>query len=171
MVDYNSSFTGAQVDAAVGKLTGDYEEFDFSGAGVALKDFTLKSGVERFSVGIYASAITSNGNIELLIGDSVGVKTTGYAGSFRVGVGGVVAYSTGIYLGSWSAGKTIYGLTTFQRVSTTAWLFDVSTHTVGAGTVDVWGRGWITLASEITTLRVNGKAGTFSAGLCSVKQG
>jgi hypothetical protein len=131
-------------------------------------DFTgIPSWVKRIT--IMFSGVSTNGSssIQIQLGDSGGIETSGYAGSVTQ-TSTTAYFSTGFILGDVAASSIVHGLMTICLIGSNNW---AETSTIGgtSGYANRNGGGSKTLSDTLTQVRItmNG-TDTFDAGTINI---
>ena len=140
------------------------------------KDFTgIPSWVKRITVMIAGVSTTGTSEVQIQLGTSGGVTSSGYVGVgdelVSGGNSGVTAFTSGLVLGRGvvPAASTRQGIATFVNVTGNQW---VATYLGGvSGTVgDVFASTLVTLSGALTQVRITTVNGTdaFDAGSVNI---
>lgn len=152
------------LDLVPGRLTPATAQATTSGSSI---DFTsIPAGVNRITVMFSGTATNGTGNIDVLIGDSGGLETSGYiwggvqvASTAAQGTGG----STGFGVYKPSASDVLNGIMTITRFDGNTWVAAHSIGTNGFSNAGMYGGGTKTLSAELDRLSVV-SGDTFNAG-------
>lgn len=152
-----------------GAITNVAAQASTSGANI---DFnSIPAGVKRIVIMFDNVSRSTGDDIQVQLGDSGGIETTGYLSAAGVNNGasvGVGTSTTGFILGSGGAGRVNTGLFTLCRIGTTnTW---ISSHSLGDNaSADVYaGGGSKTLSADLDRLRITAAAGTFDLGQVAI---
>jgi hypothetical protein len=137
-------------------------------------DFTgIPSWAKKITVIFYAVSTTGTSAVQIQLGDSGGVETTGYLGSATAITGtnacGIANYTSGFVLFGSLAGSTRSGLLTIVNVATTVWVasgtFDEASS-ASAGTT----QGYKILSDTLDRVRITtvGGTDTFDTGIINI---
>lgn len=166
--------------ATIGSATGTHYPFTAgtavaSTSGTAIDFTSIPSWVKRITVMIAGVSTSGTSTVQMQLGTSGGVITSGYVGNGDLivfnGNAGVTAYTSGMAIerGNTTAASTRQGLATFVLVSSNQW---VGTY-VGStsGTVgDAFGSTVVTLGGTLDRVRITTVNGTdtFDAGSINI---
>jgi len=170
MVDYNSTFTGAQVDAAVEKDVDRgtrVRTIDMSTPATNY-DLTIPEGIDMFSLAFHHLSVdTASQFAQLRLGVGGVLKTTGYTAyyGFHSGSTPVVNLSTdAILLIGFDTGRTGYGKIDFQRITGNEWAYaGVISGAVNAE-INANLVGNFTMSGEIDTISLYATSGNIDGG-------
>jgi hypothetical protein len=169
MADYNSAFTGAQVDTAVAAYIAGLSplEMDLAALGGATQDFTIPSGATAVDIGIDSLKRTGTVNSILQLGDATSVKTTGYVGGLMAS-GAAVSFNLGALLSASAATTVTSGILRIRRVNAAGFVY-VMEGVVYMGTFNTiyMNATRIALVSELTTVRFATGSGIWDGGKVS----
>lgn len=137
-------------------------------------DFTgIPSWAKKITVIFYAVSTTGVSPVQIQLGDSGGVETTGYLGSATVITGTnaclIASYTPGFLIPGALSGSTRSGLLTIANVATTVWVasgaFDEASA-VQAGTT----QGYKILSDVLDRVRITtgGGTDTFDSGIINI---
>jgi len=136
-------------------------------------DFTgIPSWVKRITV--MFNGVSTNGTslIQVQLGDSGGVETTGYSGYYAYIAGSTVSgasSTTGFQFNSNSAGNNLAGNVVLCNLSSNVWTASLMVGSPGAGTTNVGG-GVKELSATLDRIRITTVNGTdtFDAGSINI---
>jgi len=137
-------------------------------------DFTsIPSWVKKITVILYGVSTNGTSAVQIQLGDSGGVETTGYTGSAAVIAGlndcNIVAFTTGFVPVGATAGATRSGLLTIANLASNVWIasgtFDEASTTVAGHT-----QGFKDLSGTLDRVRITTINGTdtFDAGTVNI---
>lgn len=149
---------------AAGSMTLDTEQATTSGT---TKDFTITAGAKLIIVILNGVSLNSAVNINIQLGDSGGIETTGYVGVYNSSPGPTDGFRVHTLV---AAGDLVYGTMTLTRINAThTWVAVGSFGSDATADVNVLYAGRKTTSAELTTVRLTGGgAAAFDAGAVNV---
>ncbi len=134
------------------------------------KDFTIPAWATRISMMIKGvSQDSTPRNIDVQIGDTIGVSATGYSGAMLDSGGTVYPYSTSYRIGVVGATNIMEGVCELTRMNTSnTWLCRSLWATSEGANGAQRGLGRKTLDDALTTVRLSVDSATFDAGAVNV---
>ena len=140
-----------------------------STSGTSINFTSIPSWVKRITVMFSGVSTSGTSPVQLQLGDSGGIETTGYTGCYKQeGTGGSL-YSTGMVLGGYAAADVRSGAFTLSSFGSNTW---VISGVVGLSNASLTGQtgGVKTLSDTLTQVRITTVNGTdtFDAGLVNI---
>jgi hypothetical protein len=161
----------AGTPTGVGVLTSGTVQTSTSGTSI---DFTsLPAWCKKITVMFSGVSTSGTSNLQIQLGDSGGVETTGYGSSMTYIVNAIAAttnVSTGLLVGTFgNAGAAYYGITTICTLGSNVWVSATNLNDfISARTF--LGSGGKTLSDTLTQIRITTVNGTdtFDAGSINI---
>jgi hypothetical protein len=135
-------------------------------------DFTsIPSWVKRITVMFSNVSTNSNSLVQIQMGNSGGVETSGYVGTSEVG-STRSTYSAGFLIDAGTPSATIgrHGVLILTNFNLNNWIASINTSWVGGLNVAITGAGSKTLSDVLTQIRITTVNGTdvFDAGTINI---
>jgi hypothetical protein len=173
-IEYNGQFFGTDSNASraqMQRISAGTAVASTSGASI---DFTgIPAWCKKITVMFSGVSTSGTSNLQIQLGDSGGVETTGYGSSMTYIVNATAAttnVSTGLLVGTFgNAGAAYYGITTICTLGSNVWVSATNLNDfISARTF--LGSGGKTLSDTLTQVRITTVTGTdtFDAGSVNI---
>jgi hypothetical protein len=154
--------------SSTAKITSGTAQNTTSGTNI---DFTsIPSWTKRVTVMFNGVSTNGTSNVQVQIGDSGGIETTGYNGfTWNNSAGGAALSSTGFNISSANASAVLYGTYVFTALGSNLWCV-VATFTATATNIAAITTGSKTLSDTLDRIRITTVNGTdaFDAGSINI---
>lgn len=162
---YRTESNGAEVQlTANGGVNASYSQY--AQITTATYDFNIPAWAKNISIGIYGLNTSTSNSYGIQLGDSGGIKTTGYLGQLCVLGGTCASHGNGFGL-TGSISIPIYGTLNLTKVINTAGTWAIS-GSVSSASLGYLVSGGLSMTNALTTIRIQNSGGALFAGYVSI---